>query len=103
MCIKQPYLFLLLVIPGLKSPGKSLDVYLRPFIDELKVLWKDGVQTWDVSMKVNFNLRATVMWTTSDFPAYGMLSGWSTHGKLACPYCLDHTKSFNISNDRKPF
>jgi len=24
------------------------------------------------------------MWTINDFPAYGMLSGWGTHGKLAC-------------------
>ncbi|XXG88832.1 hypothetical protein AAC387_Pa12g0989 [Persea americana] len=102
MCMKQPYLFLSLVIPGPKSPRKNLDVYLRPLIDELKVLWEDGVQTWDVSTKTNFNLRATVMWTISDFPAYGMLSGWSTHGKMACPYCMERTKSFNLSHDRKP-
>ena len=102
MCMKQPYLFLSLVIPGPKSPGKNLDVYLRPLIDELKVLWEDGVQTWDVSTKTNFNLRAAVMWTISDFPAYGMLSGWSTHGKMACPYCMEHTKSFNLSHGRKP-
>nr|XP_017239698.1 PREDICTED: uncharacterized protein LOC108212485 [Daucus carota subsp. sativus] len=102
MCMKQPYLFLSLMIPGPNSPGKNLDVYLRPLIDELKVLWRDGVQTWDVSTKSNFNLKAALMWTISDFPAYGMLSGWSTHGKLACPYCMEHTKSFNLQKGRKP-
>lgn len=90
--MKQPYLFLSLVIPGPKSLGKNLDIYLRPLIDELKVLWKDGLQTWDVATKINFNLRETVMWTINDFPTYGMLVGWSTHGKLACPYCIEHTK-----------
>ena len=27
----------------------------------------------------------------NDFPAYAMLSGWSTKGKFACPYCHRHT------------
>ncbi|KAL8124215.1 hypothetical protein AgCh_012013 [Apium graveolens] len=96
MCMKQPYMFLSLMIPGPTSPGKNLDVYLRPLIDELKVLWKDGIQTWDVLTQTNFNLRAALMWTISDFPAYGMLTGWSTHGKVACPYCMEHTKSFTL-------
>ncbi|KAL8147860.1 hypothetical protein AgCh_005257 [Apium graveolens] len=36
MCMKQPYMFLSLMIPGPTSHGKNLDVYLRPLIDELK-------------------------------------------------------------------
>ena len=38
------------------------------------------------------------MWTINDFPAYGMLSGWSTHGKLACPYCMENNKAFTVYN-----
>ena len=38
MCMKREYIFLTLMIPGPKSPGKSLDVYLQPLIDELKIL-----------------------------------------------------------------
>lgn len=34
------------------------------------------------------------MWMTSEFPAYYMLSGWSTTGKLECPYCMEETQSF---------
>ncbi|GJZ24563.1 RNA-directed DNA polymerase, eukaryota [Tanacetum coccineum] len=30
---------LTLLIPGPKSPGKDIDVYLRPLIDDLKDLW----------------------------------------------------------------
>ena len=36
------------------------------------------------------------MWTINDFPIYGMLSGWGTHGRLACPYCMEDTKAFSV-------
>ncbi|GJV51766.1 hypothetical protein Tco_1447507 [Tanacetum coccineum] len=40
---------LTLLIPGPKSPGKDIDVYLRPLIDDLKDLWaKPGVETIDL-------------------------------------------------------
>jgi len=38
------------------------------------------------------------MWTINDFPAYGMLSGWSTHEKLPCPYCIENNKAFTLRN-----
>jgi len=41
------------------------------------------------------------MWTINDFPAYGMLSYWSTHGKLACPYCMENNKAFTLANGGK--
>ena len=46
-------------------------------------------------------MRATLMWTINDFPAYGMLSGWSTHNRLSCPHCMEHTKSFTLTYSRK--
>nr|GEU46707.1 hypothetical protein [Tanacetum cinerariifolium] len=100
MCMKE-VLFLTLIIPGPQSPGKNIDVYLRPLIDELKMLWDDGV-TFDVSREQNFKMRAILLWTISDFPAYGMLSGWSTHGKMSCPYCMENTKAFTLKNGGKP-
>lgn len=42
------------------------------------------------------------MWTINDFPAYDMLSGWSTHGKLACPICMSSSKAFRLENGGKP-
>ena len=41
------------------------------------------------------------MWTINDFLAYGMLSGWGTHGKLACPDCMEHHKSFTLNYGSK--
>lgn len=90
-----------MVIPGPKSPGKNLDVFLLPLIDELNVLWNEEVQTYDVSTQVNFQMRATLLWTINDFHAYGMVSGWSTHGRLSCPYCMERTKSFRLRNGHK--
>ena len=41
------------------------------------------------------------MWTINDFPAYGMLSGWGTHSKLACPHCMEHSKAFRLHHGGK--
>ena len=91
LCLKQSFWMMSMLIPGPKSPGNNIDVYLQPLIDELKDLWLKGVQTWDAKVKKNFTLRAVLLWTINDFPAYGMLSGWSTKGKFACPYCNKDT------------
>jgi hypothetical protein len=46
-------------------------------------------------------MRAALMWTINDFLAYGMVFGWSTHGKLACPYCMENNKAFTLTNGGK--
>jgi hypothetical protein len=46
-------------------------------------------------------MRAALMWTINDFPVYEMVSGWRTHGKLACPYCMEHNKAFTLTNRGK--
>ena len=74
---------------------------LRPLIDELAQLWSSGALTYDISRKQNFLMRAALMWTINDFPTYGMLSGWSTHGKLACPYCMENNKAFTLTKGGK--
>ncbi|GKC18419.1 zinc finger, PHD-type containing protein [Tanacetum coccineum] len=75
--------------PGLK---KITDVYLRPLIDDLKVLWAlKCVETIDVATGQKFNMRAMVLWTINDFPARSSLSGWSGKGYLACPTCNKDT------------
>ena len=92
---KTNYL-LSLLIPGPKSPTKDFDVFMRPLIDELKVLWNVGTDCFDAHEGKRFKLFASVIWTVSDFPAYAYLSGWSTQGKLACPVCLEDTRHMSI-------
>jgi hypothetical protein len=101
MCLKQPFWIMSMLIPGPKSPGNDIDVYLQPLIDELKQLWEHGVETYDASLEHNFRLHAAVLWTINDFPAYAVLSGWSTKGELACPSCHKDTCSSRLKYGRK--
>jgi len=94
-------MFLSMFIPSPSSPGRNIDVCLRPLIDELMHLWSSGALTYDISRKHNFVMRAALMWTINNFPTYGMVSGWSTHGKLACPYCMENNKAFTLTNGGK--
>ncbi|XP_058764423.1 uncharacterized protein LOC131637872 [Vicia villosa] len=83
------------ILVGLSSQNARIDVYLQPLIDDLKRLWM-GEWNFDVSRKQNFNMRAVLMWKINDFPAYDMLFGWGTHGKIGCPHCMAHTKAFTL-------
>ncbi|XP_042437085.1 uncharacterized protein LOC122023056 [Zingiber officinale] len=100
-CMKAEYAMLSLLIPGPQSPGNNIDVYLQPLIEELKLLWDSGVETYDSSLNQTFQMRAALLWTISDFPGYAMLSGWSTKGKLACPCCNYNTNSTYLRYSRK--
>ncbi|XP_026417108.1 uncharacterized protein LOC113312578 [Papaver somniferum] len=66
-CMKEPFIFLTLLIPGPNSPGNDIDVYLRPLIDELKELWEIGVQTFDADSKEVFQLHAALLWRSMIF------------------------------------
>ena len=46
-------------------------------------------------------MKVVLIWIIKDFLAYEMLSGWSTHGKLACPYCMENIKSFQLEYGHK--
>ncbi|CAL2248216.1 unnamed protein product [Prunus armeniaca] len=76
-----------------EDPGRSIDVHLRPLVDELKDLWTNGVRTYNKSTRKMFTLQAAVMWTVNDFPVYAMVSGWSTKGYMACPVCKEDVTS----------
>ncbi|KAJ8770996.1 hypothetical protein K2173_023321 [Erythroxylum novogranatense] len=101
MCMKEAYMSLTVIVPRPTNPKQKIDVFLQPLIAELQQLWDYGVQTYDVSKQQNFVLRAALMWTISDFPAFAMLSGWTTAGKLACPYCDDDSDAFYLPNGSK--
>ena len=101
MCMKSPYMFLTLICPGPNNPKKNIDVYLQPLIEELKQLWDVGEETYDVSRKEKFTMKAALMWTVNDFPAYGMLSGWSTSGLLGCPICMEKSMAFYLQHGKK--
>ena len=43
------------------------------------------------------------MWTINYFPAYIIVFSWSTHEKLACPYCIENNKAVTLANNGKAF
>jgi hypothetical protein len=51
MCMRPEFMFLSTVIPDSRSPGRNIDVCLRPLIDELAQLWSSGALTYDISRK----------------------------------------------------
>ncbi|XP_042388109.1 uncharacterized protein LOC121980216 [Zingiber officinale] len=94
-------LMLTLLIPGPKQPGNDIDVYLEPLVEDLKELWDTGVEAYDAFSKSMFNLKAILMWTINDFPAYGNLAGCTTKGKVGCPICGEDICSMWLKYSRK--
>ncbi|KAG8485488.1 hypothetical protein CXB51_021843 [Gossypium anomalum] len=72
ICMKQSSFILSMIISGEKGPRNDIDIYMQPLIEELKLLWA-GVETYDVLKKEKFYLRAALLWTINDFPAYANL------------------------------
>ena len=101
MCMKKPYFMLSLLIPRSKGPRSDIDIFLQPLVDELKFLWDVGVETYDASLKQNFNMHVALLWIVNDFPAYGNLYGWNTRGTLACPSCNFDIRSLYLKTSGK--
>ena len=90
------------LIPGPKQPGNDIDVYLKPLIDDLLLLWKEeGVRVWDAHAEDHFNLRALLFVTTNDWPSLSNLSGQSNKGYKACTHYLEETNSMYLKHCRK--
>ncbi|XP_024178737.1 uncharacterized protein LOC112184731 [Rosa chinensis] len=87
--------------PAWKLPGNDIDLYLEPLIDDLKTLWAGVNDVYDAHRKEYFTLRAVLLWTINDFPAYGNLSGCTTKGYKACPICGDTTSAIHLPHSRK--
>ena len=62
LCMKRKYMMMPVLIQGPKQPGNDIDVYLRPLVDELLLLWKEeGVRVWDEYKQENcFLLPSTI-------------------------------------------
>ena len=101
LCMKRRFMLLSLVISGSKQPGNDIDVYLAPLIDDLKLLWRDGVKARDGFRGDDFILRAVLLWTINDLPAYGNLSGCSVKGYFGCPICQENTCSKRLKHSSK--
>jgi hypothetical protein len=48
-------------------------------------------------------MKTPLIWTINDFPAYGMVSSWSTHEQLACSYYMENNKAFTLITVKRLF
>jgi len=71
MCMTQPYMFLSSVILGPHNSKSKIDVYLQPVIDELKILWNEGVDTYDVHLN-----QTSKMWAAVDVDCEWLTNIW---------------------------
>ncbi|WVZ57983.1 hypothetical protein U9M48_008305 [Paspalum notatum var. saurae] len=68
-----------------KQPGNDIDVYLQPLVEELLLLWTEGVCVWDAHKQEAFDIRALLQ---------------SNKGFRACVHCLDETDSTYLKHCR---
>ena len=93
---KKFFIQLCILISGKNSPtSENIGVFIEPLMEELQLLWI-GVRAQDFLDPIGerrFHLRGILMWTISDYPALGLISGLSTHGYKACVVCGPETNA----------
>ncbi|KAL4035831.1 hypothetical protein IC575_004538 [Cucumis melo] len=101
LCMRRKFMMLTMLISGPKQSGYNIDVYLAPLIDDLKILWNDGVLCYDGYRNEVFTLKTVLLWTINDFPAYGNLAGCTIKGYCACPICDKNTSAIHLKFEKK--
>jgi hypothetical protein len=93
---------LTIFVSGTKQPGDRIDVYLRPLVDDLKILWKPCVpKVWDDYKCEEFTMHAMLFTTINDNPAHHNLFGQSKRKGTACPHCLEDTCAVWLRQSKK--
>ena len=97
MTTKRYFIMLSLLIPGPKAPsGDDFDTLIEPLVEELEILWYDGIMMQDAARFRNehlFLMKVMLIFCIHDFPAYGMVAGCVTKGYHGCPVCGPFTVS----------
>ncbi|KAL0445826.1 UNVERIFIED_CONTAM: hypothetical protein Slati_1710500 [Sesamum latifolium] len=68
--MKSKYMLQTMVIPSPSNPKHLLDVCLELLIAKLQNLLQVGVLMHDNAMNQIFMIRAALMWTVNELPAY---------------------------------
>jgi hypothetical protein len=71
-------MMLTILVSGPKQPSNCIDVYLRPLVDDLMILWKPGVpEVWGEYKREEFTMHGMLFTTINDNPAQRNLSSQS--------------------------
>ena len=66
LCMMRKYILMLTLIQCPKQPGNDIDVYLRPLVDELLLLWKpEGVRVSDEYKQENLSIFVNEKYPTN--------------------------------------
>ena len=79
-----------MIISRPRQPGNDIDVFLEPLMEDMKILWEDGVKMMGVFLKKEFTLKTIIFFTITDYPSLFSLSG-QIKGKSGCVVCIDGT------------
>jgi hypothetical protein len=95
-------MMLIILVSGRKQPGDRIDVYLRPLVDDLKILWKPGApEVWDEYKRDEFTMHGILFATINDNPAQCNLSSQSKRKGAACPHYLENTCAIWLRHSKK--
>ena len=86
------------LIPGPNEPPLNVNSYLEPLVDELKVLWTEGIMIKSPDYPTQqLLMKAALLCVACDIPAARKVCGFLGHmAKLGCSKC---TKVFDISSE----
>jgi hypothetical protein len=94
LTFKKYFVMLSSIIPGKHAvTGEHFDLYLEPLIEELQILWRDGILVRDAARQSYQRIKAILMFTIHDYPAYGLVAGLVTKGYRGCVCCGPNTIS----------
>jgi hypothetical protein len=100
ICQKRRYLLLTMLISGPKQPNNDIDVFLEPLMEDIKILWEEGVKMIDVSRKEWFTLKAITFVTITDYPGLFSLSR-QIKGKTGCVVCIEVHATFTLRDQTR--
>jgi hypothetical protein len=102
LCIKRKFIMMPVLIQSLKQPENDIDVYLRPLVEELLLLWSStGVCIWDEYKQKYFDLQALLFVTINDWPTPSNLLGHSNKGYNACTHYFHDMEGIFLKKYRK--
>jgi hypothetical protein len=95
-------MMLTILVFGPKQLGDRIDVYLRPLVDDLKILWKPSVsEVWEEYKREEFTMHGMLFTTINDNPAHRNLSSESKRKGASCPHYLEDTCAIWLRHSKK--
>ena len=57
-----------MIISRPRHPDNNINVFQEPLMEDMKILWEDGVKMMDASLKKEFTLKDIIFVTITNYP-----------------------------------